>query len=99
MIGCAPTSSQVSFQAVRPLDSVAWVVSPTRLHLPRTSSVTAAPPTGVRWTMPSSSTDWVSTRTASSTGVPVKGGLGAMFDVTTMSVAALTLRSIARCSV
>jgi len=47
-----------------------------------TLSVTAAPPTGERCTTPSSSTDWLITSTASSTGDPVNGGLGARLDVT-----------------
>jgi hypothetical protein len=83
VIGCGPSVAQVSVHAVRPLTSVACVGSPARYHLPITLSVTAAPPTGKRWTTPSSSTDWLMTSTASSTGDPVNGGLGAMLDVTT----------------
>jgi len=45
--------------------------------------VTAAPPTGERCTAPLSSTDWLSSSTASCTWEPVNGVPGAMLDVTT----------------
>jgi len=82
-MGCWPSSTQVSVHAARPVASVASVASVPRYHLPRMLSVTAAPPTGERCTTPSSSTDWLMTSTASWTGDPVNGGLGAMLEVTT----------------
>jgi hypothetical protein len=83
MMSCLPGSMQVSVHAARPLNSVPLVASPARIHRPMMSSVTAAPATGERCTTPSSSTVWLRTRTATSTSVPAKGGLGAMLDVTT----------------